>query len=70
MSYIVLRSINDLCAQTRKSLLSEAVQRAEELIKEGIERNLIICEETDNSEAKKIDWTQPTWKRKFICNVS
>lgn len=54
MSYIVLRTIRDLNAQTRKSKLSEAVQRAEELIEQGIESELIVCKEIDNSEAKKM----------------
>jgi hypothetical protein len=70
MSYIILRTMNDQFVQSRKNILSEAVARAEELIEDGIERNLLICQEVDNSEAKKLDWSQSSYKRIFVCNVS
>lgn len=69
MSYIVVRNIGDLCVQTRKRELSEAIERAEELIETGMGRSFMVCIESDNQEAQKVDWSQPTWKREFVCEV-
>ena len=69
MSFIVLKTSNDMCGEARRSKLSEAVERAEELIEEGVGNRYIICKETDNQAAKKLDWTEPYWKRTFVCEV-
>lgn len=69
MCYIVLRQISDLCVQTRKTVLIDAIKSAEELIERGIEKSLIVCKEIDNTEKQKLDWSQPTWLREYVCNV-
>jgi len=70
MCYIILRNINDMYVQIRESKLSEAIRKAEDLIECGHELNLIVCKEIDNQSAKKLDWTQPSWKREYICKIS
>ena len=69
MSYIVLRKLNDFNVQSRRGKLSQAVERAEDLIAEGLETELIVCKETCNREARKKDWMQPAWKRELVCEV-
>lgn len=68
MAYIVVRSINDLLVQTRKSELSDAVASAEELIKGGIETHLVVCKEIETKEADH--WNYEIVKRVHVCSVS
>jgi hypothetical protein len=68
-NFAIVRSIGDLNVQTRNSKLSYMIEYAEDKIKSGEERELLVIQEIDNSAAHKVDWTQPTWKRVIVCHL-
>jgi hypothetical protein len=68
--FIVVKELNSMLVQTRSSTLSEVVAKAERLVQiEGYYPRLYVMEEFDNSEAKKLDWSQSSYTRKLIYTI-
>jgi hypothetical protein len=63
MNYLILNDIDSILIKSRKTNLNAAIEKAVELIEDGISQKLIICKEIEDKKKPAC------WNRIFICEI-